>query len=93
MKKKHPGHLDPPLKVLSFYRNEEEPKDFGDWIYDLLNSDREDDKQIIESNKGMIISINEEDDMLHMKPFGMENQEINWIMDKIKMQLLVSIEI
>jgi len=92
--KKKPGsaRLDPPLKVLSFYRNEEEEKDFGDHMYDLLNSENEEDKRLITSDKGIVIAVDSESDMLYMRPYGIENQEAVYLIEKLKLNLLVSIE-
>lgn len=92
MKKKHPARLDPPLKVLSFYKNEKEEKDFGDFLYDLLNSEDKEEQKIIGSNKGIVIAVDEETDMLYMRPFMTENQEMNWLFDKLKLQLMINVE-
>ena len=82
--------LDPPLKVLSFYKNDQEEVDFGDFLYDITNSDREEDKHILEAKKGFLIAYNEETDMVTMRQFFLQNQEMVFFMEKIKMNILLN---
>jgi hypothetical protein len=85
--------LDPPLKVLSFHKNEHEEVDFGDFLYDLTNSDREDDQQILNAKKGFIVAYNEETDMLMMRQFFLENQAMVFFMEKIKLNIMLNGEL
>ena len=84
--------MDPPLKVLSFYKNEQEDKDLGDDLYDMINSDLEDDKRIISADKGMLISVDSETDMLYMRPFRVEVQEAIFLLERIKFNLMINME-
>jgi hypothetical protein len=90
--KKPPTKLDPPLKVISFYKNDQEEKDFGDYMFDLLNSEKSDDDNLVHSNKGIVIAVDDDTDMLYMRPYNMEQQEIVFVMEKLKLSILANFE-
>ena len=80
------------LKVIEFApREEEEPEDFGDILHDIINAGEEDEggrfHAISYSRKGMVISWDERSDMLHAHVHNMTNMEMNYILQRMIINL------
>lgn len=84
------------LKVLEFTpREEEEPDDFGDVLHDIINAGEEDDNgrfhAISYSQKGIVISWDEKNDMLLAHVHNMTNMELNYLLQRMIINIHVEL--
>ena len=80
------------LKVLEFTpREEEEPDDFGDVLHAIINAGEEEEEGrfhgISYSNKGVVISWDEKNDMLHAHIHNLTNMELNYLLQRMIMNI------
>ena len=84
------------LKVLEFTPREEEgPDDFGDILHDIINAGEEEEEgrfhEISYAKKGVVIVWNEETDMLHAHVHGMSNMELNYLLQRMIVNIHVDL--
>ena len=84
------------MKVLEFTpKEEEEPDDFGDVLHDIINAGEEEDggrfHAISYSQKGVVISWDEKNDMLLAHVHNMTNMELNYLLQRMIINIHVEL--
>jgi hypothetical protein len=84
------------MKVLEFTpKEEEEPDDFGDVLHDIINAAEEDEEgrfhAISYSQKGVVISWDENNDMLLAHVHNMTNMELNYLLQRMIINIHVEL--
>jgi hypothetical protein len=86
-KSENPNHL----KVLEFSpRDEEEPDDFGDILHDIINASKEENESyynISYAKKGIVLAWDDKDDRMLAQIHNMTNMEINFLLQRLILNL------